>query len=347
MPRGIPFAALTNYDVPTLYALKGEIVRRGVKDVTGLDMPVFPKRRFQHGAVPVEHPARLAWRRRSRLSPGVPRALLVNTTYPQRHADRDRFVLGVTAAPSAQRTIPWRHHGVLVEESATRSGAIVRAATVFLTGRECPWRCVMCDLWRFTLEGDTPPGAIPHQIGLAIDELRAAGTPLPTHIKLYNAGSFFDPRAVPPADYDAIAAQVGGFDHVIVESHPALVGSRVDDLLASLDAHPGPRGVPTLEVAMGLETTNPSALDRLHKRMTVADFAKAADELRERGVPLRVFLLVFPPFVPAHEQDVWLSRSVETAFACGASAVSLIPLRLGNGSARGPAAAGRRRTAER
>ena len=48
--EGIPFAALTKYDVPTLYSLKGEIVRRGVKAVTGLDMPVFPKRRFQHGA---------------------------------------------------------------------------------------------------------------------------------------------------------------------------------------------------------------------------------------------------------------------------------------------------------
>ena len=47
--EGIPFAALTDYDVPALYALKGEIVRRGVKALTGLDMPVFPKRRFQHG----------------------------------------------------------------------------------------------------------------------------------------------------------------------------------------------------------------------------------------------------------------------------------------------------------
>ena len=49
--EGIPFAALTQYDVPTLYSLKGEIVRRGVKAVTGIDMPVFPKRRFQHGAM--------------------------------------------------------------------------------------------------------------------------------------------------------------------------------------------------------------------------------------------------------------------------------------------------------
>ncbi|MBI2927089.1 MAG: asparagine synthetase B family protein [Verrucomicrobia bacterium] len=50
--EGIPFIALTNYDVPTLYSLKGEIVRRGVKAITGLDLPVFPKRRFQHGALP-------------------------------------------------------------------------------------------------------------------------------------------------------------------------------------------------------------------------------------------------------------------------------------------------------
>jgi asparagine synthase (glutamine-hydrolysing) len=49
--EGIPFAALTEYNVPALYSLKGEIVRRGVKAVTGLDMPIFPKRRFQHGAM--------------------------------------------------------------------------------------------------------------------------------------------------------------------------------------------------------------------------------------------------------------------------------------------------------
>jgi asparagine synthase (glutamine-hydrolysing) len=49
--EGIPFAALTAYDVPTLYALKGEVVARGVRAVTGLEMPTFPKRRFQHGAM--------------------------------------------------------------------------------------------------------------------------------------------------------------------------------------------------------------------------------------------------------------------------------------------------------
>jgi asparagine synthase (glutamine-hydrolysing) len=49
--EGIPFAALTRYDVPTLYSLKGEIVRRGVRAITGIEMPAYPKRRFQHGAI--------------------------------------------------------------------------------------------------------------------------------------------------------------------------------------------------------------------------------------------------------------------------------------------------------
>jgi asparagine synthase (glutamine-hydrolysing) len=48
--EGIPFQDLTQGSVDKLYALKGEIVARGVKAVTGVAMPVFPKRRFQHGA---------------------------------------------------------------------------------------------------------------------------------------------------------------------------------------------------------------------------------------------------------------------------------------------------------
>jgi asparagine synthase (glutamine-hydrolysing) len=49
--EGIPFIALTDYCEERLYALKGEIVSRGVAAVTGMKMPVFPKRRFQHGAI--------------------------------------------------------------------------------------------------------------------------------------------------------------------------------------------------------------------------------------------------------------------------------------------------------
>jgi asparagine synthase (glutamine-hydrolysing) len=52
--EAIPFAELTQGSHETLYSLKGEVLRRGLLKVTGLDLPVFPKRRFQHGAVPAE-----------------------------------------------------------------------------------------------------------------------------------------------------------------------------------------------------------------------------------------------------------------------------------------------------
>jgi asparagine synthase (glutamine-hydrolysing) len=48
--EGIPYIELTQWDHQKLYELKGQIVASGIKAVTGMDMPVFRKRRFQHGA---------------------------------------------------------------------------------------------------------------------------------------------------------------------------------------------------------------------------------------------------------------------------------------------------------
>ena len=71
--EAIPFIRMTDYSVERLYALKGDIVSRGVAAVTGLKMPVYPKRRFQHGALDVDSlrrhlPAREAEYRRQFLS---------------------------------------------------------------------------------------------------------------------------------------------------------------------------------------------------------------------------------------------------------------------------------------
>jgi radical SAM enzyme (TIGR01210 family) len=252
--------------------------------------------------------------------------------YPERSADRDRFI--VDRRPPRPHHDPWRHQGLLIESEPGPDGAIVNAATVFLTGRECPWRCVMCDLWRFTTVEDTPAGAIPAQLDQAFAAIDARADELPPLvIKLYNAGSFFDPRAVPVSDHDAIAQRVARFSRVIVESHPNLVGPAVERLRDSLARHSrSPGDAATLEVAMGLETAHPEALARLNKRMTLADFERAAAWLDAHAVALRVFLLVHPPFVPPVEREEWLGRSVDLAFACGATAVSLIPTRSGNGA---------------
>ena len=252
--------------------------------------------------------------------------------YPDAAGDRDRFVLGLR--PPRPRRDAWRHQGVLVEQEPAAEGGIAAVATVFLTGRECPWRCVMCDLWRYTTEEDTPFGAIPAQLDLALAELDARPDRAECSVvKLYNAGSFFDPRAVPVSDYDAIAKRLARFERVVVESHPALVGPRVDRLREALDRAAGGRGrVTALEVAMGLETANPEALALLHKGMTLESFRRAADELKAREVALRAFLLVHPPFTPPAEREEWLERSVDFPFDCAATAIALIPTRGGNGA---------------
>lgn len=48
--EGIPYIEMTNWDHQKLYDLKGQIVAQGVRAITGMEMPVFQKRRFQHGA---------------------------------------------------------------------------------------------------------------------------------------------------------------------------------------------------------------------------------------------------------------------------------------------------------
>jgi asparagine synthase (glutamine-hydrolysing) len=57
--EAIPFAELTEGSHERLYALKGDIVSRGIRSVLSLEMPVFPKRRFQHGSVSATEAARL------------------------------------------------------------------------------------------------------------------------------------------------------------------------------------------------------------------------------------------------------------------------------------------------
>lgn len=145
-------------------------------------------------------------------------------------------------------------------------------------------------------------------------------------IKLYNAGSFFDAGAIPPACFEGIAGRCIGIDRLVVESHPALVGDRVKPLLQVL-----PSGV-ALEVAMGLETAHPTAHERLNKRTSPMDFGRAAERLRGMGVGVRMFLLTRPPFIDGERALEWLLHSVDFALNAGADPVVVIPTRGGNGA---------------
>jgi radical SAM enzyme (TIGR01210 family) len=214
---------------------------------------------------------------------------------------------------------PLRAYGAFWEEEPGADLQPVSTATLLLTNAECPFRCVMCDLWQNTLDTPTPSGAIPTQIGTALRELPPA-----RQIKLYNAGSFFDPRQVPLEEDAEIARLISGFEGVIVECHPRFIGERCLRFRDRIDGR--------LEVAIGLETVHPMALEALNKRMSLDDFHVAARLLRENDIDLRVFLMVQPPFVPVDEVMEWTVRSMEVAFDAGATAVTLIPTRDGNGA---------------
>jgi len=197
---------------------------------------------------------------------------------------------------------------------------VERAATVFLAGAECPFTCSFCDLWRWTLDGPTPPGALPAQLSKALESL---ATPLPHRLKLYNASNFFDRRAVPVEDLPRIAELAAPFGAVTVESHANTVGPLTLEFAALLSGR--------LEVAVGLETVHPVAAAHLNKKLELDRFDRAASFLAAHDVDLRAFALLGAPYVPPAESIDWTVRTVEYAAARGAGRIAVIPVRGGNG----------------
>lgn len=215
---------------------------------------------------------------------------------------------------------PTKAHGWLLEEERSATGRVERALTVFLTGSECSFTCSFCDLWRFTIDGPTPVGALPKQIA---DTLRSVDGPVADRIKLYNASNFFDHRAVPAEDIPAIVELVAPFAGVTVESHANTIGAQTLEL-----AHQMPG---RLEVAMGLETIHPEAIANLNKRLDLTRFDRAAGFLADNGIGLRVFVLLGVPYIPRRESIEYTVRAARYAADRGAAMVSLIPVRGGNG----------------
>ena len=245
----------------------------------------------------------------------------VSEIYPATSSQRDRWILQQRGPKN--RLDAAKPYAFLWEEEFGAGGALTSTATIFLTNRECPYRCLMCDLWQNTLDERVLSGSIAGQIRFALEQLPPA-----RQIKLYNAGSFFDPQAIPPEDDAEIATTVAGFDRVIVECHPAFLrGSDSARVVRFRDLIGG-----KLEVAIGLETAHPQVLARLNKRMTIASFRHAAEFLKQHEIDLRVFILLRPPFLNEAEGLEWAGRSFDLAAKCGAAVCSIIPTRGGNGA---------------
>jgi radical SAM enzyme (TIGR01210 family) len=240
-----------------------------------------------------------------------------NSIYPEHTGDRKEWIEKLRQ-PRNDRDA-WQPYAFHNETELSPAGEMVDSSVIFLTNRECPWRCVMCDLWKNTLNDTVPEGAIPHQVKIALKNL-----PKAYQVKLYNSGSFFDRKAVPVSDYAEIAGILKPFKRIIVESHPDLVGEQTLRFRDMLNGK--------LEVAMGLETAHPAVLEKLNKGITIDSFRETAMFLDENDIDLRVFILVKPPFMNEEEGLEWACRSIDFAFEVKAKVAIVIPTRGGNGA---------------
>ena len=229
--------------------------------------------------------------------------------------------------PPRNELDPFRPYHFLLEKQFSARGQLANVATLFLTNRECPFHCVMCDLWKNTLTSTVPENAIPTQVSFALNELgidpanpAAANV---SDIKLYNSGNFFDTKAIPLEQRRAVAEMVSRFQTVVVENHPAFCDDRCLEFQDLIDGQ--------LEIAIGLETIHPQVLPWLNKQMTVESFRSAVRLLTGYGVPVRTFILLRPPGLSEAEGVDWAMRSIEFAFDCGVECCSVVPVRGGNG----------------
>ncbi|HUX94915.1 MAG TPA: radical SAM protein [Bacteroidales bacterium] len=214
---------------------------------------------------------------------------------------------------------PFKPYAWMVEKERTRSGTIEDTGIIFLTNRECPYSCLMCDLWKNTTDDTVPPGAIAAQIEWALEKM-----PGIRHLKLYNSGSFFDEKAIPVNEYKEIANLVNPLESVIVECHPKLIDEKClkfRDLIK-----------PKLQIALGLETVNREILQKLNKTMTPEDFKRSVNYLTKEGIGSRAFILLRTPYMSEEEGIYWAERSVDFAFDSGVECCTVIPVRGGNGA---------------
>ena len=276
--------------------------------MTGFDMPVFPKRRFQHGAVPAAALRRSSRPRRARLPARLRRVLRrhaasltsrLQVPYPDIPAARERFILEHRGPRPAHD--PWRHQGVLVEDER---------------GERRPRRHQRDDL---------PDRA---RVSVAVRDVR----PVAAHRWTTRPPARFRRRSTPPAPTSwrgatpscrsssttPAASSIRGRCHPattrrsptpcarsntsIVESHPSLDRSaaRTIPRRAVAATRSGP---PPLEDRDGSRNRAPrgaGATEQAHDCRRLQ--ARGRRHSCTRGVALRAFVLIAPPFVAREEQ---------------------------------------------
>ncbi len=190
----------------------------------------------------------------------------------------------------------WREKEIL-------NGEPVNALVAILRSRGCYWAsesgCLMCGYSCDTIQGITDDDILT-QFGVVMDFHEDED-----YIKIYNSGSFFDNREMSDDTRDKMLIMAGGDGqrHVLVESRPEFIKPGTIDRALE---HVG-----SLEVAIGLETANDEIRKKcVNKGFSFEDFKRAASILRDKGVLVRTYILLKPPYLTEREA---IEDAVESA----------------------------------
>jgi len=201
----------------------------------------------------------------------------------------------------------------------------VRAFVAILRTRGCYWAdvkgCSMCGYARDTLGRS----ATAEELGTQLDRILERYRDEP-YVKVYTSGSFLDDREVDPTSRVRLAkAFHGRARRLLFETLPEFATeSAVGEIR---DAFGG-----ELEVALGLESTQPEVLSRLiNKGETPTEYLAAADRIRSFGVRPKAYLLLKPPYLTETESVADVVQSVAVARS-HFDAISVNPVHIQNGT---------------
>ncbi len=234
-----------------------------------------------------------------------------------------RIVADERRPPPAPPDAAARYVNQWVEDEAIGSER-VRAFVLILKTRGCYWAdakgCSMCGYSKDTLGRSATPGELAEQLRRALARYR--GEP---YVKVYTSGSFLDDREVDPASRVAILTAFRSARRFLFETLPEFPSA---ETLAPLRAaFPG-----TLEVALGLESTDPEVLRRyVNKGSSPDEYLAAADRVRAEGASPKGYLLLKPPYLTEEESVRDVVRSVRTA-AAHFDTLSINPVHIQNGT---------------
>lgn len=226
--------------------------------------------------------------------------------------------------PIASPTDARQYVNAWVEKEAIGTEA-VDAFVLILRTRGCYWAdqkgCSMCGYAKDTLGRSATPEELAEQLARALRRYR--GEP---YVKVYSSGSFLDDREVDAGSREALVRAFSGkARRLLFETLPEfLTGPSVEPLRRAFEG--------TLEISLGLESTDPTVLAKfVHKNAPPSAYLEAADRARALGASPKAYLLLKPPYLAEAEAIDDVVRSVAEA-APHFDTMSVNPVHIQNGT---------------